>query len=253
MSNQAISLDAVPATYQEGFQQLAQTLADLAGSDLVGLSAFGGRVVGDPFFEGTPARSVAVVREIDLKVLDKLASVGARLGKLNLRAPLIMTPAYIASSCDVFPLELLEIQQLHALVFGEDHFAGLAFEAQDVRLQCERELKSELVQLRQGLLAAAGEHKLLAELCLSCAERTVRILRGILHLAQPAETIQPAKELIKRVASITAQPFAALQRLVSSGREVGMAEIEGLYGEVELLASHADAWQSTPGTQERWP
>ena len=253
MTQIEVKLDVLPQPYRDGFGQLARTLRELANDDLIALSAFGGWLVGDPFFTETPARSVAVLRRIDVKMLDRLASAGARLGHLNLRAPLIMTPEYITSSCDVFPLELLEIQQLHALVCGAEHFADLTFDRNDMRLQCERELKSELIQLRQGLLAAAGRHKLLAAVCLASAERTVRILRGVLHMAEPAETVKLAHELVKRVAAILGEPLATLQRLVSGGQEVGMVEFEGYYGELAALAARADAWDGASGEHERWP
>ena len=35
---------------------------------------------------------------------------------------------------------------MHQLVVGEDHFSELRFDSGDLRLQCERELKSELIQ-----------------------------------------------------------------------------------------------------------
>jgi hypothetical protein len=151
-----------------------------------------------------------------------------------------MTPEYIEASCDVFPLELLEIQQLHALICGEDHFANLRFERNDVRLQCERDLKSELIQLRQGLLAAAGRHKLLGELCLAVTERTLRILRGLLYLADSSKTAKSAGEVVKQAAAHTDVALRTLDRLVGRPLEIAMAEFEGLYGEIEQLATYAD-------------
>ncbi|MFQ5806838.1 MAG: hypothetical protein ACE5I3_10350 [Phycisphaerae bacterium] len=241
MANRELNTDPLPATHRAGFEQFAKALLELAGDNLLGLSAFGGWLVNDPFFEGTPARSVAVLRGVDLKTLDRLASSGAKFGKQNLRAPLIMTPEYIKASCDVFPLELLEIQQLHSLVCGEDHFAELTFERKDVRLQCEREFKGELIQLRQGLLAAAGRHRLLGELCLAVTERTLRILRGVLHHADPSAMAKQARDVVTKAATTTNVKLATLEGLVTGGQEPGLLEFEGLYAEVEALAAYADA------------
>jgi hypothetical protein len=242
MTNQDINTSAIPDAYRGGLDEFAHALLDFAGDNLVGLSAFGGWVVGDPFFADTPARCVAVLQRFDLKLLEKLASSGARFGQRNVAAPLMMTPDYIEASCDVFPLELLEIRQLQALILGDDHFAGLTFERKDLRLQCERECKSELIQLRQGFLATGGRQKLLAELCLACAERAVRILRGLLYLSDASPVIKPAGEVASKAAEVTNSPLPALERLVARGHEPGLAEFEGLYGEVEALAAFADAW-----------
>ena len=68
-----------------------------------------------------------------------------------------MTPAYLSGSVDSFPLELLEIQQRRAVLWGDDYFADLKLDQADVRLQCERELKRILLGMRQGLLASGGD------------------------------------------------------------------------------------------------
>ena len=75
-----------------------------------------------------------------------------------------MTPDYIRSSVDTFPLELIEIQQMHLTLFSEVSFDELTFQDGHVRLQCERELKALLIGLRQVLLASAGEEKFIGVL-----------------------------------------------------------------------------------------
>ena len=240
MPNIEIKCDVLPPPYRDGFEQLAQALAELAGENLLGLSAFGGWAISDPFFANTSARGVAVLKDIDLRMIDRLASSGAKFGKKNVSAPLLMTPEYIAASCDVFPLELLEIQQSRVVVCGEDHFGELKFERRDVRLQCEREFKGELIQLRQGLLAVAGRHKLLGELCLAVTERTLRVLRGLIYLADPATVAKTAADVIAQAAGQTDITLGSLERITARGSEIGLADFERLYGEIKELASYAD-------------
>jgi hypothetical protein len=240
MSNPEINTAALPALYCEPFEQFVQKLRELAGDNLIGLSAFGGWLVNDPFFADTPARSVAVLQSIDLRMLDQFASSGAKFGKRNLSAPLMMTPDYIKASCDVFPLELLEIQQLHTLVLGEDQFADLTFERRDVRLQCEREFKGELVQLRQGLLAAAGKHRMLNELCRACAARIVRMLRGVLHLGGVDRAPKLSTEIVQRAAEVTEKPLSTLARVIGGGGEISFDEFERFYSEVDELTTYVD-------------
>jgi hypothetical protein len=240
MPTSEIDSSALPAMVRHGFEQFAQALLGLAGDDLIGLSAFGGWLENDPFFENTPARSVAVLTRIDLNTLDRLASSGAKFGKANISAPLMMTPEYIRGSCDVFPLELMEIQQLHTPVVGDDHFADLSFERTDVRLQCEREFKGELIQLRQGLLAAAGRHKLLPELCRACAARIVRMLRGVLFLNGVSPAPRLTREIVKRAADTTGQPLDTLAQIVSTPGEIEFETFERFYTEVNALTSYVD-------------
>jgi len=236
-----LSLDALPGEYREVFRQFAEILLELAGSELLGLSAFGGWLVGDPLFRGTPARSVAVLRSVDLRLLDRLASSGAHFGRKNLNAPLIMTPEYIRRSADAFPLELLEIQQLQAPVLGADHFADLNFTPRDVRLQCEREFKGELIQLRQGLLAAAGKHRLLSELCRACAMRLARLLRGVLYLAEVRPAPNLTARIVEQAADVSGCRLPTLAGVVAEPAQLDFAEFERFYHEVDALAGYVDA------------
>jgi hypothetical protein len=106
--------------------------------------------------------SVVVLHRMDLKFIEYLAPLGKKYGRKRIAAPMIMSPSYIKSSLDVFPIEFLNIQMLHHTVFGEDVFQYLEIHKSDLRRQCEKELKVKLIGLRQGYISAAGDQKILA-------------------------------------------------------------------------------------------
>jgi hypothetical protein len=239
MTGSNLNVAALPANSRAAFGELGDLLARLAGDGLLELAAYGGWLVDDPLYDHTPARSVAVLREVNLRLLNQLAREGVRLGNQGVRAPLMLTPDYITASCDTFPLELLEIQQQHVVLTGEDHFASLHFEPAHVRLQCERELKSALLHLRQGLLAAAGEYKPLRELCRHEAERAMRVLRGVLHLAGRAAAPLSA-EIVAQAASQTGLALDGLAAVIGSPGPVDLPAFEQFYRDVETLADHVD-------------
>ena len=240
MSEREINVDNLPSGYREGFAEYARTMLDLAGDDLLGLTAFGGWLSGDAFHNDTPAQSVAILGKVDLTLLDQLALQGARLGKRNIRAPLIMTPEYIDASGDVFPLELLEIQQTQRVVFGRDFFDEIEFSPADIRLQCERELKGALIQLRQQLLAAAGKYGLLADICRAASERILRTLRGLLHVREVQPESPKSPDIVKVAARSTGQPLQAFSRFVGTPGPVDRAEFGQFYADVKALAQYAD-------------
>jgi hypothetical protein len=62
---------------------------------------------------------------MDLKFLKFLAPLGKKFGRKRIAAPLIMTPEYIDTSLDVFPIEFFNIQQLHLTVYGDDIWLDL--------------------------------------------------------------------------------------------------------------------------------
>lgn len=239
MTETTVNVAALPANARAPFQAFAQVLVELARDNLLALSAFGGWLAGDALNERTPARSVVVLKRFDLRLLAGLAGHGVRMGRRGLQAPLIMTPAYIAASCDAFPLELLEVQQLSAVLIGEDHFAALRFDPANVRLQCEREVKSKLIHLHQGLLASAGKYRHLGELCQREAERAVRVLRGVLYLAKAAVP-RRTTEIAASAAEATGLRLATLGQILAGARIRDLAGFEGFYDELSALADYVD-------------
>lgn len=157
------------------------------------LMGYGGRVdslyvVGSaitPDFDSkrSDVNSVVCLKKMNLEVLDFVAQLGPRFGKKRVRAPLVMTPWYVEKSRDVFPIELLELRTLHCLCFGEDRFSPIRVSLTDLRHECERELKSTLVRLRQGYLAAAGEAEAIADLLAPSLGTVLPLFRALLVLS----------------------------------------------------------------------
>ena len=126
--------------------------------------------------------SVFVLREMDLKFLKLVAPMGKKYGKSKVAAPLIMTPDYINKSLDVFPIEFLNFRLIHSTVFGEDILDNIEIERMDLRHQCERELKSKLIWLRQGYISSQGDKKLLTEGFVNSITGYIPLFRGIIVL-----------------------------------------------------------------------
>ena len=103
-----------------------------------------------------------MLHKVDLAFLDILAPLGSKYGRQGFAAPLLMDPAYIHSSVDVFPLEFFNFKLLHQALYGEDLFAKLEINRQELRYQCERELKGKLLWLHRIYVSAMGDRKVLA-------------------------------------------------------------------------------------------
>ena len=56
-----------------------------------------------------------------------------------------------------FTIELLDMQQHHRVLFGEDMVQGLQISMHVHRVQVEYELREKLILLRQQILLTSGE------------------------------------------------------------------------------------------------
>jgi len=231
----------IPLELRDRLAPYISLAQELAGSQLISLAVYGAMADQAINAKREAIGNVMVLRQVDLVLLQKLAGHGAKLGKALIRAPLIMTPEYIQSSLDTFPLELIEIQQTRVTVFGEDCFAELAFKEADVRLQCERELKTLLIGLRQGLLAAAGRSKALSMIEAGAADALGRTLRGLLWLNRTRE-VHTSALLLGQVEKILDRKLGGIASALSGAGSNGFDGFKRLYEDVEALGKVVDGW-----------
>ena len=142
----------------------------------------GSAVTPDFIAKKSDINSIVVLQEMDLKFVEFLAPLGKKYGGKGLSAPLIMTPAYIKSSLDAFPIEFLDFKLLHRTVHGEDILAGIEIDTVGLRLQCEREIKTKLIGLRQGYLSTFGKKAYLKVVLVKFITGSMPLFRAIISL-----------------------------------------------------------------------
>ena len=233
-------LDQIAEVVRDHVREYAGMLVGLAGENLAGLTLHGPVVT--PAFDRSHHHvlNVAVLNDIDLSLLRRLAAEGSRFGKRHVAAPVIMTPTYIQDSLDTFPLELLGIQQHRVTVLGQDWFEDLEFEPEHVRLQCERELKTLHIGLRQGLLAAGGREKALGQLETDAGETLLRTLRGLLWLIGQKD-VDGVEDLIAASEKAVERQLAGIRAAVNFAGRHGWEQFVTLYEDIQVLKEKADA------------
>lgn len=239
MPEATITTDSVPIAARERVGPLAKIAVELAGDNLLGLTLFGPVLTDEYDPNVTLVTSVAVLKRIDLNFLRRLADRGLELGKQRISAPLIMTPEYVKDSLDAFPLELIEIHQKRATIFGEDHFTDISPAPEHVRLQCERELKRILIRVRQGLLAAAGRQNALTELLADVGQHALRTLRGMLWLHGEKDYHAPPA-VLERIEKGTGRSYPGLRHVLRVGALLEPGDVDTLYADIESLAKVAN-------------
>lgn len=233
-------LDDLSPVLVEPIRSFARRVQEASGAGALGWTIYGAAAAGS--FD--PARhvvhNVLVLESVDLEVLKRLARDCSRPLAVRVAPPVVLTPAYIRTSLDTFPLELIEIRQQHRTVFGQDDFEDLTFEPAQVRLECERELKTMLLAMRQSLLISAGDDERIGELTRHSADGILRTLRGLLWLKrQTAAT--PAHAAVEQVEAAIGRPLPGVRDLLDA-RARGWPHFQRLYADLDALAGQSDRW-----------
>ncbi|MCR4404507.1 MAG: hypothetical protein NUW06_04415 [Candidatus Acetothermia bacterium] len=228
----------------EGF---VREVRDLYGDDLLAVVLYGS-AVGPEWISGVSDLNLLVVlREVGPPQLAKAGRWMRRWQKSRL-SPLFLDPEYIRSSLDSFPIEFLEMQEQHRLLWGEeDPLARLEVPRENLRLQCEQELKGKWLQLRRAYLEAAGDTRQLRRVLIGSLSPFAAVLSTLLRLKGfPI----PPREFLEILAQVEAafglelDAFRQAYQLKLGLRSFGRAELNGLFSryllEVRQLARAAD-------------
>jgi predicted nucleotidyltransferase len=166
------------------------------GGNIHSIHLVGSAVMTDYNEKLSDVNSVVVLQDMDLRFITFLAPLGKKYGRTGIAAPLVMTPAYIRDSLDAFPIEFHDFKLIHATLFGEDLFANLEINRQHLRLQCEREIKTKQIALRQGYLSVLGKEKELLHLLVQSFTGAMALFRAIISLQGKQPPI-PRAEVIE--------------------------------------------------------
>jgi hypothetical protein len=239
VGEQLPDLSQVPEFFRAHLRRFAARLQQLAGDNSLAWTLYGPAIT-----EPHPRHvihSMLVLRGVDLDMLRRLAAEGPKYARIKLAPPLVTTPEFLKSSCDAFPLELIEVQQKNFVALGEDYFSGLKFEDRNVRLQCERELKVLLIGLRQGLLAGAGKERRMELPHHHWYHGLLRILRGGLWCKGTKDWL-PAAAVLEAVGAHVKRPLVGVRHAVAATKPVDWPAFQNLYADVEALGTAVDGW-----------
>ncbi len=141
---------------------LLEDLQALLGPDLISLALYGS-AAGPHYRKGvSDINLLLVVGESAGLRPSALIPFCRKWAPARVATPLLLTPDYLASSRDVFPVELLALAHGLKLLHGPHPLPGLTVDPGHLRLQLERELKGKLIALRTRLMAGGGEEALAA-------------------------------------------------------------------------------------------
>jgi len=159
----------------------SEAMVRLHGDNLKSISLYGSAVGEDFIPKKSNVNLLFVMERIDpsdLKKSLRLVGQGRKKGII----PLFLTVEHMKSSADTFPIEFLEIKENYILLYGNDILKELEVNSQNVRLQCEQQLKGGLIRLYQVYLETGMREKKIRFLLINSLTSFIPIFRSLLRL-----------------------------------------------------------------------
>jgi predicted nucleotidyltransferase len=226
--------------------EFVNRLKDAAGENLRSVVLYGSAVSGE-FCENHSDVNILCLLEslatADLAQIHPAVSWWIEEGN---RAPLFFKPDELARSADLFAIEMLDIKTNHRLLFGPDWLENFQLPLQLHRLQVERELHLERLNLRRAILAAPDNSKTQLEIMMSSISRLCTLFRhAVMAVGEPVP--QNKRESVAAVASWTGADPSGFESILDyregkrKRRQIDLEAALHSYLEfVELAANEVD-------------
>jgi len=236
--------------------RLGRMVADLKGAlggGLVSVVLYGSAARGDYQEKTSDFNLLLVLRDLEPATLEALSPALRRWARRGQPAPRLFTPALIAESADVFPIEMLDLKSSRVVLHGEDALAGVEVGRDNLRLQCEREMRAKLMRLREGYIESHHRPRELRRLLTASYTTFIALFRGCLHLLGgevPLRNAEVAAAFCAR-AGLEASAFEAVDRLKRGESADGEMKtvFSRYYRELTRAVGKVDRFDSRQGGQ----
>jgi len=207
-----------------------QRLKDIYQENLVSLILYGSAASGEFIDNHSNLNLLVVLKDIAPEELKK-ASCLINKYRFKTISPLFLTEKYIQSSLDIFPIEFLDMQENYLVVQGLDVLKGINVDTRNLRFQCEQELKSKLINLKQLYIRINKDKLALRNLLFKSVTSVLHILRNVLRLKgkKPAYN---KEDIVKELAaefSIDASVWAKILSAKNKRIKIGNRDTEDLF------------------------
>lgn len=207
------NLDKLPRNAAGVLKPFLDELTEVYRDEIVSIFVYGS-VTGADYNAKTSDINVAVVlKEISLERLKPILRVVKKGMRNRINAPLFLTPSYIKMSLDAFAMEFMSMKDTRLVIFGEDILADIDVNKEDLRRECEYQLKGKILTIRQAYLEQALSRNRL--------EKLVKVsLRGLMPVFQSLLKIKTNEAHPKEKEEILCQMSAEFDIDVSAFLDV---------------------------------
>ncbi|MBD3426755.1 MAG: hypothetical protein GF409_05950 [Candidatus Omnitrophica bacterium] len=240
------NMDKLPEGARKALEPFLQEVIEAYGNDLVSIFAYGS-VTGPDYNPKTSDINVAVVlKDVTLPRLKELLKPVQKASRKGITAPLFLSPEYIRMSLDTFPIEFWTMKDSRCVLFGEDVLEGIEVEKEDLRRECEYQLKGKLLMIRQAYLEQALNRKGAEKIIKASFRSLMPVFRSMIRLKSGQSPREKAEVLSQMGEEFGVDPASFLEVLrdKKTASPIGRGEaeplIKGFIDQLERLSSIAD-------------
>jgi hypothetical protein len=208
--------------------KMTDELKTLLGSKLVSVVLYGSSAAGDHAGERSDVNLLVVTHPLkreDLHLLSKAVVPWAKQGN---PPPLLLTKEHLSEFVDVFPIEILDMQSNHQVLFGEDPLLALTVSTDHLRVELEHELQGKLLQLKTRYILTEGKSDKLWKLMVESISTFLVLFKNSLWIFNEKPPLKKMEALMKlrERFDFETEAFEKIDRVKRGGKTKGMDAIQ---------------------------
>jgi len=235
------NLEKIHASVRSDVEAYARNLVSALGTAVKSVAVYGSSTGNDYLVGKSNVNLVVVLDNLTAETLARILSVVAAGKRRRIVPPLLVTPDYVKSSSDVFPIEYLEIRDSQVVIYGDDFFSGVETSRDNLRLECESQLRAAVLRTRQAYLELGGKKRGAEQVLHASVTGLVPVFRAMLRLKgnEPPRGKAEAIRAMGEAFGIQTETFTAILRDKAGDEKIdgkGALRVLGAYiDEVEAL------------------
>ncbi|MCX7770928.1 MAG: hypothetical protein N2202_07585 [Proteobacteria bacterium] len=172
-----------PDKLLESLNRLAEEIHSELQEKLVSFYLFGSITIIEDFHPGISDINTFIVfnDETNSDDIKRVQQIYKKFKNMPLAIPLMLKEREIKNSTDVFPIELIEIREHNRLLRGKDVLLDVKFSKDNIRHQCEMEIRAKIIGLRKMLFGIEDIRKN-QEILYKSLTSTIVLLKQLLRL-----------------------------------------------------------------------
>jgi predicted nucleotidyltransferase len=151
-----------------------------AGSNLHSVVLYGSAASPEFHEKFSDVNLLCLLRDLSAPAMLALSETVAWWTKQKQTVPLLLAVEELKKSADVFPIELLDMQKHHRVLYGDDLIGTLEVPLRLHRIQVEHDLRTKLILLRQKFIAVSKENDKVLALMIDSLSSFVTLFRHTL-------------------------------------------------------------------------
>ena len=202
----------VPATIQKDLTEFLSQVVQLYADDLVSIMAFGSSVTKDYVENSSDINLMIVYSDLNITDLNTVSKLARGWLKKRAFSPRFISVNNLTSSSKFFPIDMLEMKDMHTTLYGKDLLNDMLIEKSGLHWQLSYEIKAMRMRIKQQFWRSCGDDHIMQKILLERFTSIVHLTRVLLYLMDKSVS-QNFEDILQMAKSEIGIPSSFIEKM----------------------------------------